>query len=128
MCEEYGKAEQNHLLRSYGREGFSQSGSSPVGSVARIGPNDLVTDDADLLIKMSAVRSPYSKSETYSGTQFDPELNHVFSERDEARHLELRRKLTPGVCDCGGDTAAWRLIHSHPTVFRKRKHSPGAER
>ena len=69
--------------------------------MARIGPNDLVTDDVELLTRMSAVRSPYSKSETYSGTQFDPELNHVFSERDEMRHGELRKKLGPGVSGRG---------------------------
>ena len=99
--------EQNYLLRPLVDKGLAHTLTCHnLGSVARIGPNDLVTDDADLLIRMSAVRSPYSKSETYSGTQFDPELNHVFSERDETRHLELRRKLTPGVIAVFEDEAA----------------------
>ena len=66
------------------------------GPLARIGPNDLVTNDADLLRRMSAIRSPYTKSEWYSGTQFDPGMNHVFSERDEARHRDLRNRMSAG--------------------------------
>ncbi|KAL9577691.1 MAG: hypothetical protein Q9212_006204, partial [Teloschistes hypoglaucus] len=66
------------------------------GPLARIGPNDLVTNDADLLRRMSAIRSPYTKSEWYSGTQFDPHMNHVFSERNEARHRDLRNRMSSG--------------------------------
>ncbi|KAL8724299.1 MAG: hypothetical protein Q9166_008030, partial [cf. Caloplaca sp. 2 TL-2023] len=66
------------------------------GPLVRIGPNDLVTNDADLLRRMSAIRSPYTKSEWYSGTQFDRSMNHVFSERDEARHRDLRNRMAPG--------------------------------
>ncbi|KAK3044024.1 hypothetical protein LTS18_002373, partial [Coniosporium uncinatum] len=61
------------------------------GSVARVGPNELVTSDPDLIMKMSNVRSPYTKSETYSGTQFDKDVNHIFSERNEERHTALRK-------------------------------------
>lgn len=46
---------------------------------------------------MSAVRSPYTKSDFYSGTQFDLEVNHIFSETNESRHLDLRHKLSSGV-------------------------------
>ncbi|KAL8729758.1 MAG: hypothetical protein Q9181_004886 [Wetmoreana brouardii] len=66
------------------------------GPLVRIGPNDLVTNDADLLRRMSAIRSPYTKSEWYSGTQFDRSMNHVFSERDEARHRDLRNRMASG--------------------------------
>ncbi|KAL9016822.1 MAG: hypothetical protein Q9185_005819 [Variospora sp. 1 TL-2023] len=66
------------------------------GPLARIGPNDLVTNDADLLRRMSAIRSPYTKSEWYSGTQFDHKMNHVFSERDEARHRDIRNRMSSG--------------------------------
>ncbi|KAL8921692.1 MAG: hypothetical protein Q9208_005621 [Pyrenodesmia sp. 3 TL-2023] len=66
------------------------------GPLARIGPNDLVTNDADLLRRMSAIRSPYTRSEWYSGTQFDHSMNHVFSERDEARHRDLRNRMSSG--------------------------------
>lgn len=65
--------------------------------MARIGPNDLVTNDLEYVLRMSAVRSAYTRSEAYNVTQFDLEVNHVFSERDEKRHLDLRRRLASGV-------------------------------
>ncbi len=66
------------------------------GSLARIGPNDLVTSDPELIRKMGAVRSPYKRSDWYNGTAFDHNLSHVFCELDEARHIDLRNKMTPG--------------------------------
>jgi len=69
----------------------------PPGSLVRIGPNDLVTDDADILRRMNALRSPYVRSDWYNATAFSHELNHAFCETDERRHNELRNKLIPGV-------------------------------
>ncbi len=69
-----------------------------IGHLARISPNDLVTDDPEILRRMSAVRSPYTRSDWYDATSFNHMLNHVFSERDEMRHLDLRAKMTSGVC------------------------------
>lgn len=66
------------------------------GSLARIGPNDLVTCDPEIIRKMGAVRSPYRRSEWYNATAFDHHVSHVFCELDEARHVDLRNKLTPG--------------------------------
>ncbi|KAI9767075.1 MAG: hypothetical protein M1839_004632 [Geoglossum umbratile] len=69
---------------------------SKYGHLARIGPNDLVTDDPEILRRMSGVRSPYTRSGWYDGTSFNHKLNHVFYERDEERHLDLRAKMTAG--------------------------------
>jgi cytochrome P450 len=66
------------------------------GSLARIGPNDLVTCDPEIIRKMGAVRSPYRRSDWYNATAFDHHLSHVFCEIDEDRHIELRNKLIPG--------------------------------
>jgi cytochrome P450 len=66
------------------------------GSLARIGPNDLVTCDPEIIRKMGAVRSPYRRSDWYKATAFDHHLSHVFCEVDEARHIDLRNKLIPG--------------------------------
>jgi len=66
------------------------------GSLARIGPNDLVTCDPEIIRKMGAVRSPYRRSDWYKATAFDHRLSHVFCEVDEARHIDLRNKLIPG--------------------------------
>ncbi|KAL3442534.1 cytochrome P450 [Aspergillus insuetus] len=66
------------------------------GHLVRIGPNDLVTDDPEIIRKMSAVRSSYTRSDWYNATAFSHKLNHVFCERDEQRHIDLRNKLIPG--------------------------------
>jgi cytochrome P450 len=66
------------------------------GSLARIGPNDLVTCDPEIIRKMGAVRSPYRRSDWYNATAFDHHVAHVFCELDEARHIDLRNRLTPG--------------------------------
>lgn len=70
--------------------------TSELGPVVRVGPRDIVTDDLDQVLKMSSVRSTYSRSDSYSGNAFDVEVLHVFSERNEERHLDLRRKLAAG--------------------------------
>jgi hypothetical protein len=74
----------------------TDTGSS-AGSIARIGPNLLVTDDADLLRHMSAPRSRWARGDWYDGMKLDPRVNNVFSERDEKRHAELRAKMIAGV-------------------------------
>lgn len=57
----------------------------------------LVTDDPDVLRRLSAVRSPYTRSVWYDGMRFEADHGHVFSERDEKRHNELRVKMAAGV-------------------------------
>ncbi|KAE9374995.1 pisatin demethylase [Stipitochalara longipes BDJ] len=66
------------------------------GSIVRIGPNELVTNDPDVLRRMSAVRSLYTRSEWYDGARFEPEYDSMFSERDEERHNMLRSKAAMG--------------------------------
>lgn len=57
----------------------------------------LVTDDPEVLKKLSAVRSPYTRSDWYDGMRFEADHGHVFSERNEKRHTELRGKMAAGV-------------------------------
>jgi hypothetical protein len=68
-----------------------------IGNLTRIGPNDLVTDDPEIIRRISAVRSPYTRSDWYNATAFSHKINHVFCERNEERHIDLRNKLVPGV-------------------------------
>jgi hypothetical protein len=90
VCKKYGTAWDLFLSL-----GLSLT-SSP-GHLARIGPNDLVTDDPEIIRKINAVRSPYTRSDWYNATAFSHRISHVFCERDEQRHLDLRNKLIPGV-------------------------------
>jgi cytochrome P450 len=66
------------------------------GSLVRIGPNDLVTDDAETLRLINGLRSPFLRSDWYSATAFSHDINHAFCERDDEKHAERRTKLIPG--------------------------------
>ncbi|PMD29002.1 pisatin demethylase [Hyaloscypha variabilis F] len=66
------------------------------GSIVRIGPNELITNDIEVVRRTSAVRSPYVRSNWYDGLRFDPGHNTVLSESDEQVHLVLRTKMGAG--------------------------------
>ncbi|KUJ15933.1 cytochrome P450 [Mollisia scopiformis] len=66
------------------------------GSLARVGPNDLVTNDPDILRKMMAVRSPYTRGPWYDAMRLDPARNNLLSLRDEEAHTNLRNKMAAG--------------------------------
>ncbi|KJX95183.1 cytochrome p450 like protein [Zymoseptoria brevis] len=62
------------------------------GSPCRIGPNLLVTDDADLIRHMNAPGSRWTRSSWYEAMRMDPRQDNVFSTRDEKLHAELKAK------------------------------------
>jgi hypothetical protein len=68
------------------------------GPIARVGPNDLVTSDPDLIRRMSNVRSEYRRSNWYDSMRFNPSKDNVVSMRDDDEHNRLRAKLAAGVC------------------------------
>ncbi|KAK1979162.1 cytochrome P450 [Colletotrichum cereale] len=70
--------------------------SQRYGSLARVGPKDLLNDDPGLLRRMLAVRSEYRRSDWYDGMRFDPAKNNVLSSRDEDEHSKLRAKMAAG--------------------------------
>jgi hypothetical protein len=66
------------------------------GSLVRIGPNDVVTCDPEILKAMGAPRSLYRRSDWYSALRVDRE--NILSEKNEERHAMLRNKMAAGVC------------------------------
>jgi hypothetical protein len=68
-----------------------------LGPLVRVGPNHLLTDDPEVLRKMSAVRSPYRRSIWYDGMRLEHDYLQVLSTRDEDRHNDLRAKMGLGV-------------------------------
>ena len=66
------------------------------GSLARIGPNHIVTCDPELIRRMNAPRSPYRRGPWFDAMRFMPEVGNTISERNEERHDELRRKMAAG--------------------------------
>ena len=68
------------------------------GSLARIGPNDLVTDDPDAIRRMGRtnVKAPYARSSWYDSMKMDPYHASLFSTRDTQEHDKLKAKLSFG--------------------------------
>ncbi|KUJ10127.1 cytochrome P450 [Mollisia scopiformis] len=66
------------------------------GSLARIGPNDLVTSDPAVMRRMLAVRSHYRRSDWYIGMRFDPTRDNIESIMDDDRHTKLRSMMAAG--------------------------------
>ncbi|KAI1167081.1 cytochrome P450 [Nemania serpens] len=63
------------------------------GPLARIGPNELLSTDPDVLRMMSAVRSPYTKGVFYETGRITPQQDTVVSLRDDDEHRALRAKM-----------------------------------
>lgn len=68
-----------------------------LGTLARIGPNDLISSDPAVMRRMSAVRSTYRRSEWYIGIRFNPVRDNIVSVRDEDQHNKLRSMMAAGV-------------------------------
>jgi hypothetical protein len=79
----------HHVTRAYY--------SPALGSLARIGPNILVSSDPDIMRRMSSARSTYTKSNWYEGLRMQPGHNNVFSTVDEKDHAQRRARLAMGV-------------------------------
>jgi cytochrome P450 len=56
----------------------------------------LMTTNADLIRRMNAVRSPFTRGEWYSCLKLHPDHENVVSIVDERQHLELRNRMSPG--------------------------------
>ena len=66
------------------------------GPLVRIGPNQVVTSDPELIRRINAPRSPYRRGKWYAGGRLTPGVDNVLSERQEEKHDELRRKMAAG--------------------------------
>lgn len=73
-----------------------QEANEKYGSLVRIGPNELATDDPDVLRRMMAIRSKYSRGPWYNALRFEPGKDNLFSMRDDDAHLKLRNKMAAG--------------------------------
>ncbi|CAN8099670.1 unnamed protein product [Discula destructiva] len=66
------------------------------GSLARIGPNELLTNDPQLIMHMSAARAHFTRSDWYAGFKFNPYIDNMFNLLDTGAHDRLRAKLAGG--------------------------------
>ena len=67
------------------------------GKIARIAPNVLLTSSIDLWIHVNKDKR-YKRSDWYYHTlRFEHRRDNVFTQTDNRKHDELRRKMMPGV-------------------------------
>lgn len=66
------------------------------GSIARIGPNHLITDDPGLTQRILAARSPYTRAPWFDAIRIDPHVTNIVSERDPRKHDRMRLKMSAG--------------------------------
>ena len=70
--------------------------SAKYGSVARIGPNELLTDDPELIRRLSSTRAGYKRSSWYEPNRLDPYEHSMFSLRDNVAHDRLKGMTAGG--------------------------------
>lgn len=68
-----------------------------LGPLVRIGPNKLLSTDPDVLRRMSAVRSNYTKGKFYASGRIVPGVDNVVSARNPTKHKLMRAQMAPGV-------------------------------
>ncbi|GKT61749.1 pisatin demethylase [Colletotrichum tofieldiae] len=66
------------------------------GPIVRVGPNDLITSDPDVMKRMLNVRTTYRRSSWYDGMRLKPGKDNVLSTRDDELHNKLRSKMAAG--------------------------------
>ncbi|EJP64697.1 Cytochrome P450 CYP570H1 [Beauveria bassiana ARSEF 2860] len=66
------------------------------GSIARVGPNHLVTSDPDLTRQILAVGTTWRRAPSYDALRIDPRVSNIVSERDPRVHNAMRRRMAPG--------------------------------
>lgn len=66
------------------------------GSLVRIGPNDLITNDPEIIRRMNGARSKYRRSSWYNAMRMDPYLPSLFSIMDTDDHDKLKAQLSFG--------------------------------
>lgn len=66
------------------------------GPLVRVGPNELTTDDPDVLRRINGVKSTYAKGNWYNGIRFNPYHPTMFTLLDIEGHDKMKAKLSPG--------------------------------
>ena len=67
------------------------------GPLARIGPNHLLTDDPQFVMRILGVRSKYARGSWFDILKLDPLLPNLVSGRNKKEHDHLRLQMSAGV-------------------------------
>ena len=68
-----------------------------LGHLTRIGPNELITDDPEIIRHMSGARTTYGRSYWYDGMVLTPDQDNMLSEKDVGVHDRLKAQMAAGV-------------------------------
>ncbi|KAK3938622.1 cytochrome P450 [Diplogelasinospora grovesii] len=66
------------------------------GSLLRVAPNYLLTDDPQVFRKVNAARGAYHRDGWYGATRVDPRQDHLISILDTAEHDRMKAKVAHG--------------------------------
>lgn len=66
------------------------------GSVARVGPNHLITDDPELTRRILAVGTKWRRGPWFDAIRIDPRVTNIVSERDPSIHNAMRHRMSAG--------------------------------
>ncbi|KAK1531941.1 benzoate 4-monooxygenase cytochrome P450 [Colletotrichum paranaense] len=85
-------------IRCHGTRAYAEYArlTAQYGKLVRIGPNDVITSDPELIRRMSAAKSTYERSSWYKATRLDPYHDMMGSVLNKSAHHSLRTKLSPG--------------------------------
>lgn len=67
-----------------------------IGDLFRVGPNQLLTTDVDIIRRMAHPKSAYTRAPFYQTFRFNPTQDNSFSLLDEQEHNRRRTKFGPG--------------------------------
>ena len=67
------------------------------GSIIRIGPNVVVTNDYEAIRRIHSTWSGYKRSPYYDAGTLVPPIANLYSERDESRHAALKMQTAAAV-------------------------------
>lgn len=95
--KEYGKQLSRQVL-----EYLNSLCVSP-GSLARIGPNHLMSSDPELTRKILGASSKYTRAPWFDALRIDPHVPNIVSERDPKKHHHLRYQFSAGLAGTGSN-------------------------
>ncbi|KAM3533367.1 hypothetical protein MY4038_003374, partial [Beauveria bassiana] len=102
------------------------------GPLVRIGPNQLVSSDPEVLRRMSAVRGNYVKARFYKAARVVPGVDNVVSALDEDKHKTMRAQMNStftvkGDEEYGFEAAMDRQIQNFVTMLETKYTSAESE-
>ncbi|KAF4339672.1 pisatin demethylase [Fusarium beomiforme] len=65
------------------------------GPLVRVGPNEVLVDNPDLIRKVSSTRNTYTRGNWYLGGKFNPYHDTMFQIIDPVKHNAVKAKLSP---------------------------------